>query len=179
MFSIVLCLILLSSCKGEGFELCIQDNVEYNINRKKKIGFIGQQYWDCDLDNASLHIADEVDGCKITSFGGYYGIGSKDYFAIYLAYLTPNISFPDKDELPKECETIEIPFTIYLNKYLEYVQFCGQPKEYFIYNDSPNTAYYLSYYFICPEENATFYSNNGKLYYKSNDTLVKEFYDEE
>lgn len=174
----ILCLILLSSCTGEGFELYIQDNVEYMLNPKKQIGFIGQQHWDCDLDNASLHIADEVGGCKIISFGGYYGIGSSNHFAIYLDYLIPNITFLDKDELPKEYEKIEIPFKIYLNKYLEHVDLGEQPiEEYFIFNDSPNTAYYITYYFICPEENITFYSNDGKLYYKSNGTLVKEFYD--
>lgn len=174
---IILFVVLVSSCKGEGFELYIQDNVEYMINPKKKIGFIGQQCWNCDLDNASLHIADEVEGCKITSFGGYYGIGALNYFAIHLDYSIPNISFFDKEGLPKECEKIEIPFRIYMNKYLERVKLCGQIEEYFIFDDSPNTAYYITYYFICSEENATFYSNDGKLYYKSNDTLVKEFYD--
>ena len=175
---IILCIIILSSCKGEGFELYIQDGVEYSINQKKQIGYVGNQNWDCDLNNASLHIADEVENCKITSFGGYYGIGSKNSFRISFNYDTPGISFPSKENLSKECEKVEISFQIYLNKYLERVVFVGPFfEEYFIFNDSPNIAYYITYYFICPEENETFYSKDGKLYYKATNELVKEFYE--
>lgn len=172
--------VVLSSCKGEGYELHIQDEVEYSINQKKQDGYVGNQNWNCDLNNASLHIADEVENCKITSFGGYYGIGSKNPFRISFIYDNSDISFSSKENLPEECEKVEIQFQIYLNKYLERVVFVGPFfEEYFVFNDSPNIAYFISYYFISPEENKTFFSKDGKLYYKATNDLVKEFYEKD
>ena len=73
------------------------------------------------------------------------------------------------DDVSKvEGEAIEIEFEINLTKNIKEIKKIDL-FNYFIKDD---VIYHLTYYFNCPEDNEVFYSKDGKLYYKSDDSLA-------
>ena len=64
-------------------------------------------------------------------------------------------------------------FTIHLSKYIEKIYARADATEYTVKGEK--TAYCPRVSIICDEDNKTFYSKDGKLYYRQDDTLVDGF----
>lgn len=124
--------------------------------------FVSVYYWDGDLDNTVVDIPEEYDGYIITRLGGVYGSGAPDAFLIY----AEEYDIYQEDEV--EGEAIEIEFEINLTKNIKEIKRIDL-FDYFIKDD---VIYHLTYSFNCPEDNEVFYSKDGKLYYKSDDSLA-------
>lgn len=167
LFIIVVLLILLTGC-SELRDWCIfyEDidgtNPAIYCNDVNDEAYVADYIWDGDLDNTVLNIPEEYDGYIITSLGGFHGSGAPDAFLIWCE----EYDIYQEDEV--EGEAIEIEFEINLNKNIKEIKKIDL-FEYWIKDD---VIYHLTYYFNCPEDNEVFYSKDGKLYYKIDDTLA-------
>ena len=148
--------------------------IYYNTHSDK--AFVARCEWDGDSQNMEFDIPDEISGCKVVRFGGYIGKGYPLAFTVSLPQeiggLQENNSLNVSQE-EKEQKVQDLIFTINLGKNVNELYYRGYSDE-LIYSyasaDGSQTAFYkVSYNYVCSEDNSTFYSRDGVLYYKSND----------
>jgi hypothetical protein len=91
-----------------------------------------------------------------------------DYHGIYSSH-------PDNYNIADEYTVEEVLFQLHIGKNIDVVDFVLTDYYPHINEDGSITFYYPVVYITCSDENTTFYSKDGKLYYKSTDALVEEF----
>ena len=148
--------------------------IYYNTHSDK--AFVARCEWDGNSQNMEFDIPDEISGCKVVRFGGYIGKGYPLAFTVSLPQeiggLQENNSINASQE-EKEQKAQDLIFTINLGKNVNELYYRGY-SDGSIYSyasaDGSQTAFYkVSYNYVCGEDNPTFYSRDGVLYYKSND----------
>ena len=140
--------------------------------------FIGMCFW--DGGDKVIELPDEYNGVPVTKLGGATGIGVPNAFYINLRdkdynYHGNTIKLPDS-------EYEKIMFTVKIGKNLQRIERV-EGKMFFgsVITDENgeeifDTLYKVVYYFEVDSNNAAYYSKDGRLYRKSNDTVVDEFF---
>ncbi len=171
-FIVALAAFTLSSC-SLSYSINHYDIDEFSkcaIGYSKRNAFIG--YVTYNLDTKEIHLPSEFRGVKIEDLGGYYGKGVPTPF--FLEYAGIEHGFiTGFDEINEEDTIIETNIDIYLPKYLksrsyidEYVTgFREKGKE-------PATIYIARCNYYIDSENEYFYTKNGKLFNRSDDSVV-------
>ena len=132
-----------------------------------------------------ITIPDDYNGIPIKRVGGFSGIGVPSPFRIDLSQVYMNApegseldmiwSYPD-DELSVAYTIENVVFQLHIGKNIEEIDFVFMDDYYpHIDEDGTVTFYHPVVYITCSEENTTFYSKDGKLYYKSTNALVEDF----
>ena len=149
--------------------------------------FVGRCDWDGDYGDMTFDVPDEYDGIKITELGGYIGRGYPCFFGITfdsdlwdkldLDFTAGDNVWSDKKS-DEEYETLL--FTVRLGKNIEKLTNV-EGKVYFgsgdrTEGDPADIRYKIAYFFEVDEENPVFYSKDGKLYARSGDSLIEEFF---
>ncbi|MDE7076192.1 MAG: hypothetical protein K2O62_02595 [Clostridia bacterium] len=148
----------------------------YNTSTKK--AYVGHCHWDGDESKMEITVPDTYEDYKITSLGGVTSSKPLVFGPEYPRELNGKVSGCSYFELPEEANsenTVELTVTVHIGKYIEnlydrqwrYVEYTSEED----YND--RIFYVFNYYYICSEENKTFYSKDGVLYLKSNDEKAK------
>lgn len=161
----VMTLVVLSSCS---FSYTIDTLDDYAIGYSSKSAFIG--YVSYDLDTVEIHLPDEYKGVKVLELGGYYGRGVPTPFFLGYEGITEGFLM-DFDSIDENDTIIEVNIDVYLPKYLKkcvYVQplVCGTSES------GQNTIYLAKCNYYLDSENDYFYTKDGKLYNKSDNTIV-------
>lgn len=159
---------------------------EYFIGYRNfgKKAFIGCCTWDGDRDNMVFTVPDEYNGIKITMLGGYIGRGYPCPFTV-----SPKLdkaggertfstdSAGDDDEYETLVFTVRFGVNISELVYVSGENYIGKDI-----SDSATELGYRSdimykivYRFEVDENNTAFYSKDGKLYNKIDDSLIDEF----
>ena len=149
------------------------------------------------IDDREIEVPDEVGGMPVESLGGYSFNGpmlsfqgSKDASVPF--YICPDWYFQLQPDLFKKHETFwledpEFPlnmddyemvymdFTVHIGKNINEIVDVMDTVERVTLTDGSVKLYRVRYYFVCDEENKTFYSKDGKLYERWNDGLVDKF----
>lgn len=145
--------------------------------RDKGSAYVGTLTY--DGENTEFNIPDEYKGRKITALGGYHGTGSPCPFGIdisaalteYKAYIK---IIADDDPNAKH---ISIGFTVRLGRNVSEIKNVHEKCYYqTVDSDGKNVLIYVVYHFEVDENNSVFYSDDGKLYYRNNGSLVDEFF---
>ena len=174
-------------------ELCLyynetikENNIYFECNSLANCAYVSSCVWDGKDEHRDIVIPDEVNGKTVSRLGGFSGRGAPGPFMI---------SFPDSYYLKKDGQQISycmeestlsdndfeydiksVAFTLHigkeLNKIVDIDMDTYYPKE---RGANKVTFYHPVVYVLCDKENKTFYSKDGKLYYKSNDKLVEDF----
>lgn len=145
----------------------------YNTLTKKAC--VGNYDWDGDESKMEITVPDTYEKYKITSLGG--ATSTKGIFfgvEMPLEYKGKKV-FASCEELPDTATSeniVTLNFTVHLGKYVDtlysrfpkYMKF-GEKDD----NEKNYTYYMYKFYYVCSEENETFYSKDGVLYLKSND----------
>ena len=140
--------------------------------------------WDGDPEKTDIVIPEKYGKQKIKCLGGYFGRGLPSPFFIdcssYLGIksdvdetvgsLTGSM---DPSMIEPGTKVVYTDFTIHLSKYIEKIYARVDATEYTVKGEK--TAYCPRVSIICDEDNKTFYSKDGKLYYRQDDTLVDGF----
>ena len=140
--------------------------------------------WDGDPEKTDIVIPEKYGRQKIKCLGGYFGRGLPSPFFIdcssYLGIksdvdetvgsLTGSM---DPSMIEPDTKVIYTDFTIHLSKYIEKIFARAFGTVYTV--DGEKIAYCPRVSIICDEDNKTFYSKDGKLYYRQDDTLVDGF----
>lgn len=181
---IIVCCISFSGCfsailyerAGEFGEMNV---IELYYNKYTKKAFASSFMWDGDESKMEITVPDTCNGCKVTDLGGYYGSGGICPFAVII----PD-NYQDKESvcyymtLPtdsNEENTEKITFKVNIGKNLK--KLARISGIYLGYGDKETFTveqfYIIEFYYICSEENETFYSKDGVLYLKNNDEKAK------
>ena len=121
---------------------------------------------------------------KIKCLGGYWGKGAPSPFFIdcssYLGIKSDvdemggSLTFAmEPSMIEPGTRVVYTDFTVHLSKYIEKIYAHADMTVYTV--DGEKTAYCPRVSIICDEDNKTFYSKDGKLYYRQDDTLVDGF----
>lgn len=144
--------------------------------------------WDGDESNTDIVIPDKYKDYKIKKLGGYYGSGLPSPFTIDVTtwmdmhddnedihsngcLAVPYDMFDDYSD--EWSEIVYHDFNLYIGKNIDSVY--GNPCAMVYTIDGVKTAYCPRVTVCCDEENETFYSKDGRLYYRENNELVDEF----
>lgn len=154
----------------------------YMLNSKFSIGGVGisDYTWDGDSNNTDIVIPDTYNNQKVTSLGGYIGRGVPCPFTIDSHSYMPESTWTKADyEAVKSNpqawgEEINYnDFTLRIGKNVDKIY--ADSKVFVKVENNASTLYCSRVYITCDEDNKTFYSNDGKLYYKESDKLVEGF----
>lgn len=140
--------------------------------------------WDGDPEKTDIVIPEKYGKQKIKCLGGYWGKGAPRRFYIDSdSYLGIKSDLDERgDEMTQgmnpsmiepSTRVIYTDFTIHLSKYIEKIFARTFGTVYTV--DGEKTAYCPRVSIICDEDNKTFYSKDGMLYYRQDDTLVDGF----
>ena len=152
-------------------ETVFADNLYYTMHSHKKVCFAGVYYWDGSESGMVINVPDEYDGHKVTSLGGFAGTGAPGAFGICI----PDVdSLCRAETLPEDAAIRQLHFTLNIGKNLNDIALTD--LDYFQRNTQTNEYYQILFTVNCAEENKTFYSKDGKLYWRADDALVDDFY---
>ena len=173
-------ILLLGGCTGSitgyGGKEAEVGMVRYQINEQGKRAFAEQCIWDMDPTHRSFDIADTVEGAKVKRLGGYIGVGVPYPFRVEPAWGADYFSSfdPSQESFDVPITWQDLEFTIYLGKELNEIARVTVVPYYGIRNPAGGIDFYRPVYrFVCDEGNETFYSRDGVLYKRSDDTPVE------
>ena len=168
--------------------------MELYTNKSKKDAFVGVYFWDGDANSTTIVIPDEYEGCAVTAFGGSYDIGVPVGFDVI--YRTESL-ISENVSLQAVIQNENGEFTGLNIEYVDFHLSIGAEindidgvdvkcvMAVYVVKD-PSAVYYREYDFIalylprfyitCSDKNETFFSQDGKLHYKSSRELVDAFY---
>ena len=197
---LLICLLLfsLSGCTGYEYEYYATEFLGIGYSEYKDKAFVGGYRYDLTKNNNEIIIPEEYNGIKITDLGGYYGLGVPTPFGIEpVKESLPDheavswIGAASMDMLDTEShEIIYLDFKLHISKNIESFTFIDLDTfilvDYYAEckHEDPSTcqicetvdkksiAYLTRFFITCDDENAVFYSKDGKLYHRSNDTPV-------
>ena len=167
------------------------DGVDYGkfyvgYSKYERNAFVGMCEWNGNLDEMIFDIPDEYEGMKITELGGYIGRGYPCPFGISFEtelYNKFGLEFSTDDNVlsdgthDEEYETLV--FTVRLGKYIKKLTKingkkylgCGGTED-----KQADIVFKIAYRFEADEGNPVFYARDGKLFSRSDDVLVDEFF---
>ena len=179
--------IIMSGCYDGEF---VEDKGMFlGYSKSKKRAFVGQLQG--DWDNTDFVIPDEYRGYPVTTLGGVIGRGFPCPFDFYLElpeeyreYDDAQLSFATQfsvfDETGDGWETVIFYITLGRNvRQIERATPCRYLGIIAGYDEDGLPIHDLLYkivpYFTVPEENKTFYAEEGRLYYKNSGAPAGEF----
>ena len=184
-------LIALSGCYHSVGEI---DGLELYTSKSKKDAFVGVYFWDGDANNTTIVIPDEYEGCAVTAFGGSYDIGVPVGFDVIYrteSLISENVSLQSVIQNENgeftglNIENVDFHLSIGAKvndidgvdvKCVMAVYVVKDPSVVYYREDDFIALYLPRFYITCSDENETFFSQDGKLYYKSSRELVDMFY---
>lgn len=183
-------LLCLSACDLDGVAYFYSYAGEYNgfgidVNKLSNCCFVSGYTCTEYTEGMEITIPDDYNGIPIKRVGGFSGIGAPSPFRIDLSQVYMNAPegsefdmiwrYPD-DELSVAYTIENVVFQLHIGKNIEEIDFVFMDDYYpHIDEDGTVTFYHPVVYITCSEENTTFYSKDGKLYYKSTNALVEDF----
>ena len=161
------------------------DGLHIEINKIANRCFVSYYTVSEYTEGMTITIPDDYNGIPIKRIGGFVGTGVPspfeiDLFEIYVNapedsdYYTTYIDHPDNFNIVDEYTVEEVVFQLHIGKNIEVVDFITNDYYPHINEDGSITFYHPIVYITCSEENTTFYSKDGKLYYKSTNALVED-----
>ena len=184
-------LIALSGCYHSVGEI---DGLELYTSKSKKDAFVGVYFWDGDANNTTIVIPDEYEGCAVTAFGGSYDIGVPVGFDVIYrteSLISENVSLQaviqnengEFTGLNIEYVDFHLSIGAEINdidgvdvKCVMAVYVVKDPSAVYYREDDFIALYLPRFYITCSDKNETFFSQDGKLHYKSSRELVDAFY---
>lgn len=199
---ILICTVMLIPLTGcTGYELADEyvNNLEIGYSASRGDAFVGGYQYSLVENNNEIIIPEEYNGYKITRLGGFFGQGYPIPFGIEIdkdslpnkenvGYIgTVSLGFINEID-----EVIYLDFTLHISKFIENIDeacmyvcievgyyltcSCDEQSTCEICEGEERLQSYVGYiprFFItCDEENEKFYSENGYLYYKADETPV-------
>jgi hypothetical protein len=149
----------------------------YYVHPLKNTCFVSGWVWDGDEKNTIVTIPDTYRGKRVTQLSGHIGHGGGLRFELRPpdSFYDVTVSYGCPMESPYSIS--ELDFTLNIGKNItEYPIWSAQCYYKKTGEDGENNIYYHVYTYVnCSEENPTFYSKDGRLYYRENDELVNAF----
>jgi len=151
-------------------------------NEASKLAFVTSALWDGGKSGTTYTIPDTYNDCAINSLGGFFGRGVPCPFAIEIAYEGPdpkpetekpdNFGTDAKELIPADSEVHIFQFVVNIGPKIEKIQ-CESND--YLCIEQVDGSYYVSHpsvFLNVDLTNPTFYSKNGVMYNRSDDSLA-------
>ncbi len=156
------------------------DNLCICINDTADCCFAGAYSCEEYTDGMEITIPDEYDGKPIKRIGGYYARGVPvpfwfDMSALYTSSADDVYGFDMSTVDEAQYKVVDLPYILNIGKNVDSIVYV---ENYYYGNveEDGSVVYYHPVVSInCSEDNKTFYSENGRLYSKTDNTLVEDF----
>ncbi len=156
------------------------DNLHICINDTADCCFAGPYICEEYTEGMEITIPDEYEGMPVKRIGGYYGRGVPTPFYFDMSNLFTgssgeayyfNMSTVDEAQY----EIVDLPYVLNIGKNLDSIVYV-ENRYYPHIEDDGSVVYYHPVVSVnCSEENETFYSENGRLYSRKDNSLVADF----
>ncbi len=181
-------LFVCTGCGSYSYRESEDGRMEYGVSDLKKDVFCIGPNW-CGEEDMSFEVPDEFMGYPVTTLGGYTGRGYPCPFAVRVSAEKYGFSgdkgfscsdgfFDFYHRSDDEYETLV--FSVRLGKNVRTLEYVDGKSYLGYYLDLEDEEFDFTvkivYSFTVDEENATFYAEDGKLYYKGSGELVDEFF---
>ncbi len=149
----------------------------YYYNPVSRQTFAAHYEWDGNPEHMVLQIPDTIFGYPVTSLGGYRGRGVPCPFRVNLPeswgvkeLFDPEL-FESELQSHPDAEVVDLVFTVTLGKHVSQLR-TASSWAYCFDADWRTRICRIYYVFDCDPENGTFYSQDGRLYTRSDGALV-------
>lgn len=174
------------------YQMCAVKNFDVGYSKILNNAFLSSYNWEGSEETKNIVIPEEYNGIPITELGGYYGRGVPCAFGVsFSESLLNNLCDEANEWFVSEIyvdtgsvKTIYLNFNLHISKNIkqitEHTLNCFLEGKYFDGDDYYSKIIVVPLYNIsCDEENDTFYSKDGKLYYKKDNVLFADvlYYD--
>lgn len=157
------------------------DNLCICINDTADCCFAGAYSCEEYTDGMEITIPDEHDGKPIKRIGGYYARGVPVAFCLDISDLYMNAPegsiysalHSTVDEA--QYQVVDLPYELNIGENIDAVVNVNNSYYPHIEEDGSVVYYHPVVSINCSEDNKTFYSENGRLYSKTDNTLVSDF----
>ena len=139
----------------------------YGVNTLTKKGFASTYHWSTTATEAEIVIPDTVDGYTVTKLGCYNGGGGSP-FAVSL-----NGALPFSGTLPEDAQVEQYHLVIHIGEKLKEAELVVLDCYHKLMEDR---FVQILVSIECDEENPYFYSQDGKLYKRTDNALVDGFF---
>jgi len=146
------------------------DDLVYYTHDIFRTCFAGNYTWPSDTDCAVLDIPDTCDGYRVTALGGYIGSGAPCPFVVIVP---GTLAMHSCETLPESAEIEQYHLVINIGKSLKEDRFIAMERYHRI---GQNRFVQILVSINCSEENQYFYSEDGKLFRRSDNSLVDGFF---
>ena len=167
-------IVLLGGCTGYEDSETI-DGVNYWINSFEKQAFAGECNWQVADEPADITIQETVNKATVTKLGGFFGTGVPSPFSLVADADTYQFAgseiYASEYGLPIIAK--EVPVTIHLPKTVKKVSYAQPPLYFGNLSDNGVIEFIHPQILIdCDDENQTFYSENGILYKREDNSII-------
>lgn len=177
-----LLLTLMSSCDFSlAYHLSQTEDGKFDIGYSKRQAYISRYYWDGDEQNMTIEIPDNFNGVPVTRLGGYFGRGVPCPFFVETVMdideqIIGDESYDFSQYYPNGYTSVFLEFTVHINENLRELYYGSLYYGFTVKEGENVTVYIPSYRYTCDENNATFYAEDGILYYKNSGERVEWTY---
>ena len=167
-------LLFLTGCTG--YESGVQmEGVDYYIDTSGKRAFAGECRWQYSDQPSDITVHETAEGARVTRLGGFFGTGVPSPFQITADRDTYRFSgeeiYASDYGLPVVSATV--PVTIHLPETVEEIKYVHPSLYYGDLSQDGVIAFYRPYLRVdCDPDNPYFYSTDGVLYQKEDNTVI-------
>lgn len=166
----VLFLLLTGCCLFYGGKMLEQDGLMFFPHQFRKICFVGAYSWDAESTEAVLSVPDSCQGYAVTKLGGSIGSGAPTPF---LVNVPGTKMMHGEGTLPENAAVEDWHLTLCLGKNVRDI---GLVSMNCYYNMGDNRFVQILVTVKCDPENRYFYSEDGKLYNREDNSPVPGFF---
>lgn len=167
IFTIVLFVMCLVSCNiFDEKSVKLDNGLFLYYNEKSKTASVSHIDILTLQENYEVTIPEKFKECVIKELG-YDHRNSKLEDGLHISFHIENLMYTENNG---NMTVNPFEIKIYLNKYIS--QIYDIKIDDYCYIEGEDVCYKIDCYFIIPENNETYYSNNGNIYRKDNDELV-------
>lgn len=158
------------------------DNLRICINDTADCCFAGPYTCEEYTQDMEITIPDEYEGKPVKRIGGYYARGVPTPFCIDISDLYLNA--PEGSEYHQtvystvdeaQYKVVDLPFVLNIGKNVDSIVYVENEYYPYIEEDGSVVYYHPVVSINCSEENKCFYSENGRLYSRKDNSLVEDF----
>lgn len=152
-------------------------NQWYRISDSGREAYANSYMWNLDLQNTEITIADEIDGAKVISLGGYRGTGAAEAFTILPDAPVSDYyvsGLPDPQDYSTDITWQDLVFTVHIGKNVKDVVRCASAEYIGMPAENRIDFYHPVCYFECDPDNPYLYARDGVLYSRKDDTTFDE-----
>ncbi len=177
----------LCGCIGTYDNTSFETGLNFGYSTVRNDAFALDYYWDGTPETQTIVIPDEYEGMPLTAIGGGIGLrGAPCHFNVdfneqakqKLCSKATNWDYDSGISCSPFTESQTFTFHIQIGKNLQSIyalSLCNTIVG--SYEEDGQIHYFmavLNYYITCDEGNETFYSHNGKLFYRADNTLAAD-----